>query len=267
MKKLLKLLFTLSATTTLPLSVIACQQESLDGTLKKIYDGETKFTINQILSEESITETITTKSLTIAKANELAKGIAETILTANNPITWFDQSLEVNQTCYNFNITNGTKDDSNSNISWDVKKDNQKFDINISYLVGKVNQNKNFDAKQRINMTFNIKAGTSSSDIILNKWITNFNGQTANPIEVNLTSQNITKPKNGTSWSDVEKKVITATYEAIAGKLTWDGAKEVTTYYIQNVDATITNDSLKIKINASLNDAKANSADFAIKFV
>jgi len=47
MKKILKILFILAGTTTLPLSVVACDQESLNSNLNIIYKGLTKYDIEE----------------------------------------------------------------------------------------------------------------------------------------------------------------------------------------------------------------------------
>lgn len=266
MQKLLKLLFTLSTATIIPLSVTACNQQNLDHTLNIIQNGNTSYNITDFLKNESTEATIETKTLTQEQSQVLAKSIAEKIF--NNNISWFNENTPINQQCYDFKITNG-ENKSGTDLTWKVQSDTQRFQINISYLVGTAKQDKSFEAKQRIKTVFYIKVGTSESDIKLKKWIDTFNknwNQTKIPIEINLSSKNITKPANNIDWSNVKQEVITETYQAIKKQLDWDGALNPS-IQIQNTNDKINNDLLKLQLIVNLGQSKANTKDFYIKFV
>lgn len=267
MKKTLKLLFALSTTTTLSLSVIACKQQDLDNTLKIIQNGVTNYDINKVSDKTINPKALSTITLTTEESQELAQSIAQKILDDNKSginISWFSADTPVNQQCYNFEITNGKKE--NTNLTWNVLIDNQRFQLDISYLVGTVNQDKSFGAKQRIKMTFYIKVGTSQSDNQLTEWKTNFDNQGWNsdtPLEVDLTSKKITIPIN---WSNASKNAVSATYETIKEQLTWPGALNPS-IQIQNINDTVNNGLLKLQLIVNLGDSKANTNDFYIKFV
>jgi|GEM_PF-880402 len=83
MQKLLKLLFTLSTATIIPLSVTACNQQNLDHTLNIIQNGNTSYNITDFLKNESTEATIETKTLTQEQSQVLAKSIAEKIFNNN----------------------------------------------------------------------------------------------------------------------------------------------------------------------------------------
>jgi len=83
MQKLLKLLFTLSTATIIPLSVTACNQQNLDHTLNIIQNGNTSYNITDFLKNESTEATIETKILTQEQSQVLAKSIAEKIFNNN----------------------------------------------------------------------------------------------------------------------------------------------------------------------------------------
>jgi len=83
MQKLLKLLFTLSTATIIPLSVTACNQQNLDHTLNIIQNGNTSYNIEDFLKNESTEATIETKTLTQEQSQVLAKSIAEKIFNNN----------------------------------------------------------------------------------------------------------------------------------------------------------------------------------------
>jgi len=83
MQKLLKLLFTLSTATIIPLSVTACNQQNLDHTLNIIQNGNASYNIKDFLKNESTEATIETKTLTQEQSQVLAKSIAEKIFNNN----------------------------------------------------------------------------------------------------------------------------------------------------------------------------------------
>ncbi len=271
MQKLLKLLFTLSTATTLALSVTACNQQDLDHTLNIIQNGSTNYNINEISDKPLNNEAVKDITLKQEQSQALAKSIAEKILNDNKSETnliWFNENAPINQQCYDFKITNG-KNKSGTDLTWKVQSDNQRFQINISYLVGTIKQDKSFEAKQRIKTVFYIKVGTSESDKKLDEWINNFNNKNwneTNPIEINLSSKDITKPVNNTDWSNVKQEAITETYQAIKNQLTWPSALNPS-IQIQNINDKVKNDLLKLQLIVNLGDSKANTNDFYIKFV
>lgn len=271
MQKLLKLLFTLSTATTLTLSVTACNQQDLDHTLNIIQNGNTNYNINEISDEPLNNETIKDITLKQDQSQALAKKIAEKILNDNKSeanLTWFNENIPINQQCYDFKITNG-ENKSSTDLTWSVQSNTQRFQVDISYFVGTIKQDKSFEAKQRIKMVFYIKVGTSENDKKLDEWINNFNNNNwneKNPIEINLKNKDITKPINNTDWSNVDKKVITETYQAIKAKLIWSSALNPS-IQIQNLNEKINNDLLKLQLIVNLGDSKANTNDFYIKFV
>lgn len=267
MQKLLKLLFILSTATTLTLSVTACNQQDLDYILNIIYNGETNYNINDISNQNLSPELLSTITLKQAESQILAQKIAEKILQNNKSkttITWFNGNNPINQQCYDFQITNG-ENKSNSDLTWKVQSDNQRFQININYNVGIIKQDKSFEAKQRIKTTFYIKVGTSENDKKIKEWTDQFNK--LDQINVELTNNKITKPEPNTDWSSVKSEVITATYQAIKQKLTWPSALNPS-IQIQNTNDKINvNNQLKLGLIVNLGDSKANTNDFYIKFV
>ncbi|MGL5268531.1 MAG: hypothetical protein ACRC8P_02050 [Spiroplasma sp.] len=270
MKKLLKLLFVLTGTITLPLSVIACKQETLDNTLNIIYKGDTKYDIKNLFPNKDTSKLVKKYTLSINESEEMAKKIAEIILKKDKnqkEITWYEKNLNTNQKCYNFSIDNGEKDDDKNDLTWIVNQINEMFTIEISYQVGIINSEQKFVANQKINMKFDIKCGISESDKIVDEWIKQFNKQNwniNNPINIDLTNQKIDLPESGKNWSDLDKKVIEATYNAIKSQITWP--KEVS-FIINNIDKIITKDlKLNLTLAVNLNDARKNTDNFYILF-
>lgn len=269
MKKILKLLFILTGTTTLPLTVSACKQEALESTLNIIYKGETNYNIKDFFANKDISKLVKEYTLSISESEELTKKIAETILKKDNnenKITWYDETFKSNQKCYNFTINNGEKDENKSTLTWKVDQITEKFIIKVSYQVGTINSEQKFVASQKINMEFNIKCGTSESDNIVNEWVKKFNEDNwniDNPIDVDLTSQKINIPNSGKSWSDLDKKVIEATYTAIKSKIRWTNEVAIK---INNIDKTIKDSKLELELSVNLSDAIKNTNSFYILF-
>lgn len=272
MKKLLKLLFVLSGTTTLPLSVIACGQEALDNDLNLIYKGETNFDITQLLQNKDMSKTVSTYTLSIEDVNLMAQNIGKFNLDKagiKTPIVWYNKNLQPEQKCYNFTVTNGEKSKDEKNLTWTVNQVNEKFTFKISYLVGTINSNKDFVAHQKIDMSYNIKCGTSESDKLLQKWIDEFNSKNwniDNPITINLTKEKIDLPKSGISWSDLNKEIISATNSALANEINQFKTKNIA-WIVQNIKKTITDDmKLELALSANLNDSKGTTNHFYIQF-
>lgn len=269
MKKILKLLFVLTGTTTLPLTVSACKQEALESTLNIIYKGETNYNIKDFFTDKDISKLVKEYTLSINESEELTKKIAETILKKDNnknQITWYDKTLKPNQKCYNFTINNGEKDENKNILTWKVNQVNERFTIKVSYQVGTINSEQKFVATQKINMDFHIKCGTSESDNIVNDWVKQFNEHNwniDNPIDVDLTNQKIDIPSSGKTWSDLDKKVIEATYTAIKTKITWTGDVAIK---INNIEKTIKDSKLELELFVNLNDARKNTNSFYILF-
>ncbi|MBE4703863.1 hypothetical protein [Spiroplasma platyhelix] len=276
MKKLLKLLFVLSGTTTLPLSVIACGQESLDDTLNIIYKGETKYSINNILPDKKNEPFKDKYSLSTQDSTALAKGIFQVILDkAKNEteIIWADENPESNQKAYSFKITNGTKKENETDLSWNVQKTTGTILVNISYLVGTINSEQKFDAKQKIDMSFVIKCCISESDNIVDEWVNLFNKQISEqkwnndqPLEINLKEKNIELPKAKVDWTDLDAKVQKETNEVLKKQIQEIETKYSASWTIRSEETLSMDLKLKIYLSVSKNNAKQNTETFYIWF-
>lgn len=267
MKKLLKLFLALNSVTVLPFTVVACKQESLNDILNIIYKGEIKYSIKDFFPNKEIGSLKEKYILTIDESKQLAQNIANTILDKTNSksINWYNENPEINQEYYHFDIKNGEKTE--NNITWEINQVNGRFKIEISYQVGTANSEKKFIARQNINMTFYIKCVTSESDNILDNWVNQFNNKKwniNNPIIVDLTKNKISLPKNNTSWADLDKEIIKATYNTISNEVkNWP----TVAYSIVNFDKTITEDmKLNLVLSVNLNDAKKDTNDFFVLY-
>lgn len=234
MKKLLKLLFVLSGTATLPLSVIACGQEDLDATLDVVRKGATKWSVEDFPNLDlKINPFEEQYSLSIEKANLLVKDIAEIILIKaknENKIIWSDDhDVTVGQKCYDFKITNAEKSEDEKNLLWDAKSITGTFELKVGYLVGTLNDSNKFDAKQKLDMTFQIKVYQSESDTIVDEWVNNFNEEIkkqewngGKPLVITLKDEAIKLPEKGFNWTDLNEKWQQETYDVIKKQVSWD---------------------------------------------
>lgn len=282
MKKLIKMMLTLATTTTIPLTVVACGQTALDGTLSAIYKGETNYLIDNLVPGKKHANQIVTApySLTTDEITTLAQNIAKNILDAAKlPLpTWYQKDTPVNQKCYNFNITNGT--DETTGKHWDVNWLTQRITIKISYLVGSVASDGSFKANQKIDMSFNIKVGTSQHDIDLNNWIKLFNQQTTNnptfnPIQVNLDDLKVDLPGTNASWSDLDKKIVAVANDAIGGAIgsvaNWPGNNNVA-WNVKGMGTVTSDKKLQLTLNVNYGDSQTgdgiapNVSSFYIQF-
>lgn len=275
MKKLLKLLFVLSGTTTLPLSVIACGQETLDNILNIIYKGETNYSIDNLLSEKEIEPFKEKYYLSDNETSQLAKNIFKTALNnAKNEteIIWANENLETNQKVYDFKITNGTKVENEEGLSWEVHKPTGLIEIKISYLVGTINSDQKFNAKQKIDMVFKIKCCHSYSDQIIEEWVDNFNKQikeqkwdSTNPLVINLSENDIELPKSGGNWSDLSIKIKQATNNIIHQEIASNGS--ISWGIGNSKDKTITKDlQLEIYLSVNKTNKEKDTNSFIIQF-
>lgn len=269
MTKLLKLLFVLTGTTTLPLTVIACGQESLDGNLNILYnDDETKYDINKLLPNHTITDEVLKEfSLKDSETQELARTIANMIFEKNDPenkIPWYDKATKNNQKCYNFDVKYGKE----NTFTWDVQAITGRFTIKISYLVGTADAKNNFVAHQKIDKSFNIKVAKPKSEAKVKAWIDEFNDTfkwDETPLEIDLSKIDLDLPKENTSWSSLDTKIRLKTNETIDTELKKLNHK-LNAWTIQATDENIKSDmTLKLQISVNLNETVATTKHFYIK--
>lgn len=273
MKKLLKLLFVLSGSTTLPLAVVACGQQSLDSILNIIKDGKTKYDIDQVLSDKKIEEEYQkTYSLTKDEATLLAKSIAEKILAKSEnktEIKWEGDNVAPNEKVYSFKITNGKDEEKKKdNYTWTTFAVTGNFNLKISYFVGTINDQKQFNAAQQLNMSFDIKCYKTEGDKIVEKWVANFNKEFADkwnnnhPLVIDLGAKEIDLPVEKSSWSDLNSKVK----DEVQAKLTsFIGTTNIGWKIQSDHDSVVTNKTLKIFLSVDKKSVKETNR-FYIQF-
>lgn len=274
MKKLLKLLFVLSGTTALPLSVVACGQESLDTILNIIRKGEIKYSINELISNKEIEPFQKRYHLSEEQGKELSKTIFHKILEkAKNEteIIWNDdKNIEPENTAYSFKITNSTKeDDETDDYNWTVDKTTGTITVKINYFVGTITTDKQFDARQKIETVFEIKTCETDSDNIVEDWVNKFNDQIADSIlTVELLKKEIKMPAVGKNWNDLTDEIQKETNNVIAEQLTNKGFNNSVTSKVENDSSeTISKDfKLKIYLSATKSNTKRTTNTFTIWF-
>lgn len=269
MKKLLKLLFVLSGSTTLPLAVVACGQQSLDSILNIIKDGDTKYSINEVLDGKEIEkEYHKTYSLSTTEATLLAKTIAEKILVkAENKteIKWADEDVSPNEKAYSFKIIEEKHEEEKEGYTWATTADTGTFNFKINYLVGTINDQKQFNAVQQISMSFDIKWYYTESDKIVEEWIKDFEAQIAKhqPLDINLEAKEIDLPKKGSSWSDLDNKV----QSEVNGTLNSLIKSNNVGWKVQsNSDSVVTDNTLEIFLSVNKKNVSQKTKLFIIKF-
>lgn len=269
MKKLLKLLFVLSGTTTLPLAVVACGQQSLDSILNVIKDGDTKYAINEVLNGKEIEkEYHRTYSLSTAETTLLAKTIAEKILVkAENKteIKWADENISPNEKVYSFKIIEEKHEEGKESYTWATTADTGTFNFKINYLVGTINDQKQFNAVQQINMSFDIKWYYTQSDQIVEQWIKDFEAEIINnqTLIINLEAKEIDLPKKGSSWSDLDNKVQSEVYATLSSIIKRNNVG----WKIQsNSDSVVTDNTLEIFLSVNKKNVSQKTKLFTIKF-
>lgn len=269
MKKLLKLLFVLSGSTTLPLAVVACGQQSLDNILNIIKDGNTKYSINEVLDGKKIDkEYHKTYSLSTAEAALLAKTIAEKILAKvenKTEIKWADEDVSPNEKAYSFKIIEEKHEEKKEGYTWATTADTGTFNFKINYLVGTINDQKQFNAVQQISMSFDIKCYYTQSDQIVAEWIKDFEAQIANhqPLAINLAAKEIDLPKKGSSWSDLDNEVQSEVYATLNSLI----KTNIVGWKVQsNSDSVITDNTLEIFLSVNKKNVSQKTKLFMIKF-
>lgn len=268
MKKLLKLLFVLSSSTTLPLAVVACGQQSLDSILNIIKDGDTKYGIDQVLPDKKIEEYQKNYSLSNNDATLLAKAIAEKILTKSGnktEIKWADDNVTANETVYSFKIIEEKQEEETNNedgYTWAAMADTGTFNFKINYWVGTIDEQKQFHAVQQISMSFDIKCYRTESDKIVEAWIAKFNEQIAKeqPLNIDLAEES-ELPKEGAGWSDLDSKVQSKTYATLNSII---GTTNVS-WHIQS-DSVVAKDQLEIFLSVNKKNTVKETKPFTVKF-
>ncbi|WP_375316916.1 hypothetical protein [Spiroplasma endosymbiont of Virgichneumon dumeticola] len=212
MRKILALvgMLTLSSCATSP--ILACSNQTLDGTLKTISGGDTNYEawdlnvgINKpagipIKDHQPISKQAITKNNLVVLAQTLAQKIMDKAKSTTN-ISWFDASLSEGTKCYNFSIDNGTTDNTTGNKTWDVNGTTARIAVDIIYQVGVVAKDKTFQNQQQVKVTFNLKCDYTQSDYMVNTTVASITGIQNNSLTVTIEDKD--KPKVGATFADL----------------------------------------------------------------
>ncbi|WP_342275874.1 hypothetical protein [Spiroplasma endosymbiont of Nebria brevicollis] len=212
MRKILTLIgmLTLSSCATSP--ILACSNQTLDGTLKTISGGDTNYeawdlnvgvnkpTGKPIKDQQPIPSQTITKDKLVVLAQTLVQKIMDEAKSTTN-ISWFDASLSEGTKCYNFSIDNGTTDSTTGNKTWVVNGTTARIAVDIIYQVGVVANDKTFQNQQQVKVTFNLKCDYTQSDYMVNTTVESITHIQNNSLTVTIEDKD--KPKVGTTFADL----------------------------------------------------------------
>lgn len=212
MRKILKLLGMLTLSSCAVSPILACSNQTLDGTLKIISGVETSYEawdlnigINKpvdVPTKDHVT--IATQEIISDNLVVLAQTLAQKIVNktgSSDIIPWFNSNLSEGAKCYNFSIDNGKTDSTTGNKMWYVNDTTAQIAVDITYQVGAVTNNKTFQNYQQVKDTFNLKCDYTRSDYMVYTTVDSIAKIAKNTLEIIIDEKN--KPKIGANFIDL----------------------------------------------------------------
>lgn len=227
MKKILTLMSTFAFSSVIITPVLACTNQQQDAILKVIsngndnYDGWDAKLLPVGIKKPTGVPTIDQKPEAQQTISEdalqsyLPQLLAQIILDKANikePI-WFNDKLAVGTKCYYFTINNGTLNETKIARTWEVAATTGRINIDITYQVGVIDNDKSFKVEQYIKKTFNIKCFYTQSDYVVYSIVDDITKLSKQIIPVTVNKDS--KPDIDKVYTDFSQATKTAIHEGI----------------------------------------------------